>query len=199
MAIALPATPRTSSGTPVLRRFGADLRPLTGGPVQRFTRIGTRFAVQMTYPPMTKAQAEPLIAALVDADTLNDTVIAPLTMAPLVASLGAAPLVNGAGQAGAILNADAFTPGVVIPVGTPFSFLVAGRNYLHMTRAAISANGSGAAALPIGPLLRASPADNTALNFAAPQIEGFVEGPEIPWSVDTAMLYGVSFALFEIE
>lgn len=198
MAVTLPTTVRPRHGTPALRRAGGDLIPNGLGPVQRLTKLGARFAVRFDYPPLQKAAAEELIGALLDADTQNTTLIVALTMGPLAADLGA-PLVNGAGQAGATLNADGFTASVAIPRGTPFSFSAGGRHFLHMTRQAIGADGSGGAALPIGPMLRASPADNAVLDFAEPKIEGLVEGNEIPWEVDVAMLVGLSFTVFESE
>lgn len=195
MAITLPTTVLPAVGRPALRRFGGDLTPSTGGPNQRFTRLGSRFALDLTWPAMLKADAEALIGALINAETLGQTVIARWSMSPLAVALGS-PLVNGGSQAGATLNADSFTSGVAIPVGTPFSFVAGGRNFMHVTRAAVTATG-GAAALPIGPMLRASPADNTALNFATPQIEGWPQGDELGWDVDTAMHYGLTVKIFE--
>lgn len=198
MSVTLPTTVRPSHAKLYLRRAGRDLTPANLGPVQRLARLGTRFAADLVYPPMTKVQAEALIGALVDVDTQGTTLVVELPMGPLAASLGT-PLVNGASQSGSTLNADGFTASVAIPVGTPFSVVASSRNWLHMTRQAISANGSGVAALPIGPMLRASPADNAALTFAAPKLEGFIDGNELPWDVDTAMLYGLAFTVFENE
>jgi hypothetical protein len=117
---------------------------------------------------------------------------------PSPGSIGA-PLVNGGGQAGATLVADGFVPGVALQAFSFFSFTAGGRNYLHALTGAVTVNGSGQASLPIGPMLRASPADNAALNFATPQIEGFIDGQSIPWDLDLLVTVGTSFTLFEIE
>lgn len=194
-AITLPTSPRPSAAAPSLRSFGVDLTPPLGGPVQRASRLGSRFVVDVTYPIMTKAQFDPLLAALMNAEAQGLPVVLELPQDTAPSGLGS-PLVNGASQTGTTLNADAFTNSVAIPVGAFFSFTAGGRNNLHMIRAAVSANGSGVAALPIAPMLRASPADNAALNFATPKVEGFVEG-EIKWSVDTAKRYSLSFSVAE--
>lgn len=196
MSVTLPTSPGPREATPRLRRFGVDLNPALGGPSLRVQRLGTRFAVDFVYPPMTKAQAEPIIGALLDADTAGDTLLARLPMGALASSLGT-PLVNGAGQTGYSLVCDGFTAGVTIPAGTPFSFTAGSRTMLHMTRVAATANGSGQVTLPIGPLLRASPADNAALEFTNPKIEGHVDGREWPWTVTVEKHYLVSFTLLE--
>lgn len=194
MGVLLPTVIRQRVGTPKLRDFGADLTPPFGGEVQRFSRLGARFSVSIMYPPMEKHVAEDLIGALVDASTTNDTVIVTMPMAPLAASVGS-PAVSGGGQAGAVLDADGFSGGLVRR-GALFSFEAGGRHYLHMVRQAVTPSG-GAASLAIGPMLRAQPADGADLDFAAPKLEGFIGGQDIEWDVDDAMHYGLSLTVFE--
>ncbi len=81
----------------------------------------------------------------------------------------------------------------------PFSVTVSGRNYLYFTTDLVTANGSGQATLPIAPMLRASPADNAALAFATPKIEGFLSGTTEEWDLDVLTTVGISFTLTEIE
>ncbi|MEI9964374.1 MAG: hypothetical protein WDM92_06380 [Caulobacteraceae bacterium] len=106
---------------------------------------------------------------------------------------------NGANQAGTTLNADGFTPGATIPAGAWFSTVIGTRSYLYLVSAAVTANGSGVAALPVAPMLRRSPTDNAALSFAAPVIEGFVTGDQIGWDLDTLRTVGLSFTITEAE
>lgn len=195
MPIVLPTTVAPSSATPRLRRFGGDLTPPLGGSVQRISRLGTRYAVDLTFPPLTKTQFDDLYGALLQADTEQTTVVAEFPQGD-AGGVGA-PLVNGAAQTGTTLNADGLTAGVTLPRGTMFSFAAGGRYYLHTIRTAIVASGGGIAALPIGPMLRASPADNAALDFVTPKIEGFVDGDEIAWALDAANLYTLAFRIFE--
>ncbi|MFN3584832.1 hypothetical protein [Phenylobacterium sp.] len=195
MAIVLPASPAPARAKPRLVQFGLDLKPPTGAEAQRALRLGTRYAVELAYPPMTKAQFDDLFGALLDAATQETTVVAEY---PQGAGGGVgAPLVNGGGQTGSTLNADGLTAGVAIPRGRFFSFQAGGRHYLHATRQAVTASGGGAAALPIGPMLRASPADNAALEFVAPKIEGFVGIDEIAWDHDEAGIYRIAFTITE--
>ncbi len=194
-AITLPSAPAARAGMPELLRFGGDLKPPLGGPVQRIVRLGTRFALTLDYPPMLKASFDALMAALIRADTEGTTVLTDFVQQPSTLTFGT-PLVNGASQVGATLAADGFTSGLAIPAGTLFSFTASGRNYLHMVHTAVTATG-GAATLAIGPMLRASPADNAALQFAAPKIEGFVEA--IRWRHAEDKTYALSVTIAEAE
>lgn len=197
MAVTLPTSPAPRAATPKLRRAGTFLRPANGGPIQRIGRLGSRYAVDFVFPPMTKAQAGPFIAALLETDTDNETLVARLPQ-PSGASAGS-PQVNGAGQGGSSLTADGFTAGITLAAGTAFSFQAGGRHYLHLLKADAVVNGSGQATLAISPMMRVSPGDNAALEFANPVLEGFVEGEEMPWDVDTAGHYHIAFTLYENE
>ena len=108
------------------------------------------------------------------------------------------PLVNGASQTGSSLITDAWTAGYVIPKGKWVSVSVSSLLYLYQTTAAVTANGSGQATLSLRPLLRASPADNAALNINPAKIEGFVTLPDGAMSISVDRLVaGLTFTLEE--
>ena len=52
MTISLPTDPKPNGATPVLRDFGGVLTPFLGGPEQRINRVGTRFGLRVTMPPL---------------------------------------------------------------------------------------------------------------------------------------------------
>lgn len=196
MTIIVPADPAPASGKPALRRFGADLTPPLGGPVQRLSRLGARFFVEIRYDPMDATLAGPILAALMKADVASDELRVAFPQAEFSEVIGA-PLVAGAGQAGSLLNVDGLLAGVTVPQGVVFSFEKSGRAYLHMTTESVTANGSGQATLTIAPMLRTAPPDNAALEFANPKVEGLLQGGDIAWDVDLVRHLGLTFSIFE--
>lgn len=196
MAVALPTLTKASTFSQRLIDFGAKLTPTLGGPSQYIGRLGNRFAVDVHTPPLDQVGASALLAARIAAVTAADTVTLSWPQPAFEGALGT-PQVDGAGQLGSTLNAKAMTVGAVIPAFTFFSFVAGGRHYLHVTTEEATVDGAGKAALPIGPLLRASPANNAALEFAAPVIEGLLDDSTVAWTLERLRAYGTSFTLVE--
>lgn len=94
----------------------------------------------------------------------------PAAWSPRRATGGGTPVVNGAGQSGAALITDGWTPsGQVALAGDWLSFDDSlGRRRLHMVTATAVANGSGQATLAITPPIRRAPADNAPVEVVAP-------------------------------
>ena len=197
-AVTLPSLSWLATVKPRLGSFNAVLQPTLGGPVQKISRLGSRYAVDVSMPRLDGATARAWLAAMMKAEAGGNTVIMAWPKPPPASGLGT-PLVNGAGQAGTSLIVDGLTASVTVKAGSFFSLTVAARNYLYSVTADTAANGSGQATLPIAPMLRASPADNAALAFTAPQIEGFISGNTVDWDMDVLTSYGLSFTLAEIE
>jgi hypothetical protein len=196
-AIALPALPDLAQVRPRLIDNSAMLVPILGGAQQLIARLGSRFALDVQLPPLEPVDARGFIAARLRSKTEART----LTIAwpqPLGTALGT-PTVNGAGQLGASLAVHGLPASVTIPALTPFSFTAGGRSYLHLTTSDVTASGGGGATLPIAPMLRKSPADATALIFAAPVLEGFLEGNTVEWSLERLRWASSSFTLAENE
>jgi hypothetical protein len=61
--VELPDLPRQSKLKPKILRFGSDLTPSLGGPTQRLTRLGARFAVEITLPSVKEGCARTWLAA----------------------------------------------------------------------------------------------------------------------------------------
>lgn len=196
-AVVLPSAPFPVSCKPRLLYFGGDMTPPLGGSQQRFERLGSRFGVDIVYLAMGVPFAEAFIAARLKARVTGSTVKLGWPQ-PAVGAVtaGAGALVNGASQTGLTLNAKSLGVGT-IPAGSFFSFVgPSGINYLHFVTDAIAIS-SHTAALPIGPLIRESPADGAALNFVTPTIEGFIDGQNEEWQLDRLAWSTLSFTIKE--
>src|SRR5690606_36643577 len=112
---------------------------------------------------LIKAEGEPLIL--------------PVPQPGLEVGPAGSPRVNGAGQLGTTLLVDGLTPAYVVRAGQFLSVIVDGRRFVYVATEDVVADGSGAAALKVGPMIRRSPADNAVVEIAQPMIEGFVQGP----------------------
>lgn len=94
----------------------------------------------------------------------------PAVWSPRRAAGGGTPVVNGAGQSGAALITDGWTPSAQVALpGDWLSFDDSfGRRRLHMVTATAAANGSGQATIAITPPIRRAPADNAPVEVVAP-------------------------------
>ncbi len=194
MAITLQALPRQIDQSMRVVSFASDLTPVLGGPVTRVSRLGTRFALDISIPAISAKDCGPgLVVDLNRGET--ETIIAPVPEHIEKPPYGS-PLVNGAAQTGATLDVDGLTPHVFIKKGKFFSLIVSGRRYVHQVTADTVADAAGAAELPIFPLLRVSPADNAVVELQAPLIEGFV-APGQAWDVRRIAAIGLSFTITE--
>lgn len=195
MAIALPTLPLNAEVKQRLVRFGGDLTPPLGGPVSRLSRMGSRYAIDVSLPALDD-QAEDWLSARLDADTVGATLVLTWPTQPSDAVLGA-PVMNGAGQLGATLSIGGLAPYAYVPAFRFFSFSDGTRNYLHSTRRSATADGSGVAAVPIAPMLRVSPPNGAVAEFGAPKLEGLIDGQTIDWDLKVLRWIGTSFTLAE--
>lgn len=194
MSVTLPTTPVPRSITPRLITARADLRSAFGGSTQRISRTGSRWAYDVELPPMTAASALAWITALSETDTCILNIPEP---GITIGSPGT-PLVNGGSQTGSSLVTDGWTASYVIPQGKWLSVSVSSLLYLHVTTAAVTANGSGQATLSVFPPLRASPADNAALNVNPAKIEGFLNLGDSAYGISVNRLVeGFAFSIEE--
>lgn len=197
MAVELPRTPapRGLVFRPITRR--RDLEPAFGGPTSRVRRLGSKWAVDVELPPMRYEKAMAWVAALTSADA--DTVVLALHQPGFKPGVPGSPLVNGAGQLGSLISLDTFTPEYAATAGQWFNLTAAGRTYLYQVAADTIATGGACPALPINPMIRRSPANNSPAVFSDPVIEGFISGRETTWTVDVAKTVGLAFTITERE
>lgn len=196
MSVSLPNLPDLVQVSARLVDFQSVLTPILGGPVQTIQRLGARFAVDVTLPPLEPADAAKFLAARMKARAENDTLTLAWPQAEIWSVIGGSPVVNGAGQAGARLNISGLTASQVIPAGRFFSFQAGGRHYLHMTTLQVTANGAGQVQLHVAPLLRVSPPAGAPLNFSAPIVEGLLTGT-LEWSLERLRWTSTAFTLAE--
>jgi hypothetical protein len=180
--------------TPFLVSAGATVRSPLGGDSQRINRLGDRFGVSVVMPPLENGDhARMLVAQLNQA--VSEGVIMSWPQVEFDPGVPGLVLVNGANQLGSTLNVDAVGTGYSFRHGQFGNFTAAGRLHLFQITADL-AESSGAAALPILPMIRKSPADNSAVDFTNVRIEGHLEGSR-EWSVDRARTIGLSFTVIE--
>lgn len=193
--MSLTDLPRVASGVEwEMVDFGGTLTGPLGGADQRVNRLGNRWRMVITLPPMRPAEAE---AWAVDLARGLRTGVRMVVPEPDMPAGSPGPVqVNGAGQAGGTLSIDSGTPGHVIRKGKWFSILSAGRRYLHKVAAPLQLDGAGAGIVQLEPLLRVVPADNALVELALPMIEGLIERPS--WAIDSRRIAeGVTFAIRE--
>jgi len=198
MSVALPIHPQPAEAAPAYLDWGGTLRPIFGGAMQKLNRLGDRYALDVTMPPLdNEDHGRAWIAALVVAQ--RQGAILPWPQPGLVVGAPGAPVVAGAGQAGSTLLLRGFSAGYRMRAGQFVSLIVGGRRYLHMAAAVTVAAGNGTMALPIAPMLRARPGDGALVEVAAPMIEGLLEGDSRGWTLDAALYTGLSFRIVEAK
>lgn len=164
---------------------------LWGGVERRYQRPGARHSLGIKFPPLTKEQARPLIAALLEADSKGETVR--FTFPQVGAFPARAATVNGGNQTGRLLNISSASP--LIEADRAFSMIVNGKSYLYITTKDINLAG-GDGQLELDCMIRRSPLNATALELNNPVIEGYA-GQNVSWAMDCAITTGLDFMLTE--
>lgn len=195
MSVQLPTSPGIQSAKPRLLDFGLLLTPPLGGPAQRLNRLGNRYAIDVSLPPLEATTAGRIYVARL-LRGLTEGVIFPFPQDFAPGAVGTGVVVNGGGQQGSTLQLHGFPTGYVVREGQFFSFIYAGRRYLHVATADTAETG-GAMALPIAPMLRVSPNDGAVCEFAQPMIEGFLSGSALEWQLQQAPYTTLQFTITE--
>lgn len=196
--IDLPDYPAPASAGPALLDYGAALTPALGGPVQRVNRMGSRFRISVSMPPMRGDKlGRQWIARLIKGKSQGARM--PFPMQGFNPGLPGNVQVDGAGQAGTSLAVKGATPNYTFREGQFFSTETGGQHYLAMVAEEVIADATGYAVLTVEPMLRVPPADGDACHFGKPMIEGFIQGDELAWEMSLADFIGISFALAERE
>lgn len=158
---------------PVL--FSGNQEGSLGGVDLPIPRMGDRFAIDVTTGRLQRdAASRELIAALTEATTAG--AIMPLYLPAAPPQPYAASVVDGADQAGSVLNVRGLHPGTSLVRGSFFSIVHDGRRYVHMITASMVAPASGFVSVPIWPMLRFLTIDGEACEFKSPMIEGRLVG-----------------------
>ena len=198
MSVLLPTSPSPEDATPSYLDWGGTLRPIFGGALQKLRRLGDRFALSVTMPPMLNAENGMTWVARLSA-ARGEGAVMPWPQPGFDPGNPGAPNVAQAGQTGTLLLVSGFSTNYAIREGQAFSIVHGGRRYLHMVAADANAGSDGAVTLSIRPMLRVSPAAGAICEFAQPMIEGFLGGDEQCWSLATARTTGLSFSIQEVR
>lgn len=183
MTVAFPTLPRGTVVTPQLVRYGGDLVSSLGGPTQRITRPGSRYAVEVQLPTLDADCAAQWLAAALSAEAAGDTNT--LVVPQMIAEARDMAGVSGTGTAG---TAKITVVGAVPPVGAFLSMLANGRHHLHLV------TGVAGLDLTVAPLLRYSFA-GLPLHIANPKLEGYCD--ETSWSLEHLRFVGHTFTITE--
>lgn len=196
--ITLPATPGPVTSDLRIIHAGGVVDNVLGGASQIVNRPGARCQLQVSLPPMVGVDARKWFAALTAA--LFEGGRFTLRQVGLTVGAPGAPLVNGASQAGQTLVIDGGGAGYVYKAGQCISITTGGKKYLYPLAADGALNGSGVGSVLLSVLLRASPADNDAVAFAAPVIEGSIQldDAHLPFN-EARLAAGMGFTISELR
>jgi hypothetical protein len=182
--IEFPALPAPNGCTPSLVDYGGVLRSAIGGATQKIDRLGSRFRVELTYPPMTEIDGRLFVSRLIRAK--REGLRAEYPLLSVDQGLPGSPLVDGAGQTGYTLAVRGLTPNYAGKEGYWLSIVRSGQHYLHNVAANFAADATGDAVIDIFPALRIPFLDADVVNLGKPMIEGIVDGDEIGWQMSLA-------------
>lgn len=194
--ISLPSSPAPNGARPFLLDFGTLLRPFSGGPTQRLNRLGMRFGVTVTLPPM-RSDAEGLIVVsrLLQARSQELLLDCPLVDGSWPTA--GATKVKTAVSGGSSLVMKGFAASYLAGEGRLFSLVTGGRRYLHMMAADGTADGSGDLTASIWPPLRTAFAVNDVVEIDAPKMQGHVVDEQLAWEMALARRTSLSFTIHE--
>lgn len=175
--------------------FGGTLSGGLGGPDQGVNRLGNRWACMVTLPAMEEDDARYWIAALTRGRRKG--VRWKLRQHDLDIGTPGAPVINGDGQAGDVIDIGGMTPHYALRVGQWFNHVQADHHYLYKVSAPGSVNADGEVSAQIEPPLRAEGMDGDVLLFGGPVIEGRLVGNNVSWTVDSVIQSGLQFGIRE--
>lgn len=196
--IDLPEWPMPNNADVALVDWGSVLTPGLGGPAQRVNRMGSRFRISVTYPPLpSKKEGRIFVSRLVRGK--SEGVRMPFPLLDFDPGAPGDVRVNGSGQTGSTLVVTTATPNYVFREGQYFSIETGGKHHLYMVAEETIANGFGQASIPISPMLRRPHLANDVCHFGKPMIEGFIGGDEISWNLSVEHLISIPFDITESQ
>ena len=182
---------------PYLRDFGTILTPFLGGPEQRINRLGTRFGLRVTLPPMpTRDKALIIQSRLLRAreDRLRMEWVQP----DFDTGVPGSPLISAAVAAGTSIPLKGMAAGYTVKEGQMLSIIRGARRYMHMFSADGTVGAGGTLQAGIWPMIRASLITNDVVEIAKPMIEGLVSpGDELSWQIAVDRFASFSFTIAE--
>lgn len=202
--LAWPAFARVRSIRLRQRTVVAATRSPFTGHRQVQAHAGQWWEADVTLPPMRRATAEAWLAWLVSLNGAEGTFLMGDTAnaAPrgTARSTPGTPLVMGGGQGGGSLifdGAPASAPGYLL-AGDWIQVGSGAGSRLHKVLADADTNGAGQVTVDIWPRLRAAPADNSPVVLVDTRgVFSLPPGTAADWTIDMAIVYGLSFSAIE--
>ena len=191
------------SAEPFFVDRGGLLEGTLGGSDQRINRIGSRWGLNVQLKPMQQQEAQKWISRLTRG--LNEGIRIPFPSRTNWAGSNVTSTLNAslpAQSTVAALNLSGAAANKTIPEGTFFSIFDGTRHYVHQIAEDVFLDASGDASnVDIWPMARKSFTTGQSVHVTKPMIEGFVRGNDgrMPWSIDVARMYGLSFSVIEAK
>jgi hypothetical protein len=161
---------------------------------------GQRWEIEVTLPPMQRADAEQWLAWLLSLNGMEGTFLMgdPLG-ATARGSLGGTPVVNGANQTGQSLTIDGCTPSVTgwLKAGDYIQLGSDSTSTLHKVLVDVNTDTGGAADIDIFPAMRTAPEDGSTVTVSNCVGRFRLNSGQQDWSIDTASIYGITFGGLE--
>ena len=191
-------------------RFGLVSNTQTDltSPIRQSSQIlelpGARWKASYALPAMSRVQAAAWVAFLVALRGRAgqfygfDPSFHPRT--PRGTAAGFTLRVAGGGQSGRTLivdGADPLATGLFL-AGDYLAYEVGEGRQLHVVTAAVNADSSGEASLPIEPPIRSSPADNAPIITSNPSCVMRLVEDEVGWDVSRVQRAGIAFEAIEV-
>jgi hypothetical protein len=178
---------------------GVSASPFTGQQ-QVYQHQGQWWEAEVSLPPMKRADAEQVIAFLLKLNgrygtfTLGD----PANTAPRGIGTGT-PLVRGASQTGNELITDGWTTSQtgILKAGDWIQLGSGSTSRMYKVLDDANSDASGIATLTLWPNLRSSPNDNDTVTISSPKGLWRLSANEMPYTLDEASIYGITFACVE--
>jgi len=165
--------------------------------------VGSRWEATITLPALVRADADVWIAFLMSLGgqygtfTMGDPVAA--TPRGSASTTPGTPVVNGASQSGGTVAVDGLPASETnyLRAGDYIQLGSGATSKLYKVLEDVSSNASNEANISIWPDLRSSPTDNDTVVVQNAVGVFRLSSPETSFNIDTASIYGISFAAVE--
>ena len=194
--IDLPTEPSPANVTPGLLYFGSSIIPALGGASQDIERLGTRYKLSITMPPMKNKDLGRVFASRLRRGKSEGVRIA-WPLGDFQPGEPGNPTVSLTGATGTTLPLTGFNPGYTVKEGQFFSIISGGDHYLYEAAQDTTAEANGAMALQIYPMIRALHQAADICEFVTPMIQGKVQGQDWEWDLSVASISSIQFEIHE--
>lgn len=175
MAILIDYLPKTAEYDFKDISKAQNISPTLGsGPESVLQRPGDKSGMEITIPALSTKKCGPaLVVDLLEGKYQGVVIPIPEPKMPVL-DYGNV-LVDGAGQGGKTLKVKGLTVGITIPKGKWLSVIISGQRFSYLTRATVVVAPGGLASLPIRPMIRVSPPNDSVVELTKPMMEGLVK------------------------